>query len=57
MNFISEFVIQRNKNNITEKLKANNSQRAFEIYHESKAQGYRTRLYNPDGIQIAGIWR
>lgn len=57
MYFKSVFTIYINKDNISEKLEAENSISAFEIYHRFKKQGYRARLFNQDGIQIAGIWR
>lgn len=55
--FKSVFRIYRSKNNITEVLEAENSVKAFELYHQSKSDGFITRLFNQDGIQIAGIWR
>ena len=55
--FKSVFRIYRSKNNATEVLETDNSIEAFKIYHESKSNGYRARLFNQDGIQIAGIWR
>ena len=53
----SVFKIHRSKNNLSEVLEASNSIDAFDLYHKSKAEGFRTRLFNQDGIQIAGIWR
>lgn len=57
MRQISVFVIYRNKDNKSERIEALTSNEAFEIYHDSKKAGYRARLFNQDGIQIAGIWR